>query len=177
MSKWIPPVCATLLPHIGALQTYAFRHEFKNWYDDLNKPTWCPPKWVFKSAWPIIYTCMGVGSYLIWKELGGFTNEAVVPLGLYATQLALNWSWTPIFFWAHKMGWVSVTARSLVRSPVARGGLEARGGVRVANNLGRRRGVRVALSFLVEGQQRHIRRLDGPMINPRDSKNPLVTAT
>uniref|UniRef100_A0A8C4NMJ5 Translocator protein n=1 Tax=Eptatretus burgeri TaxID=7764 RepID=A0A8C4NMJ5_EPTBU len=106
MSKWIPPVCATLLPHIGALQTYAFRHEFKNWYDDLNKPTWCPPKWVFKSAWPIIYTCMGVGSYLIWKELGGFTNEAVVPLGLYATQLALNWSWTPIFFWAHKMGWV-----------------------------------------------------------------------
>ena len=35
-------------------------------------------------------------------------------------------------------------------------------------------GVRVALSFLVEGQQRHVRRLDGPLLNPRDSKNPFV---
>uniref|UniRef100_UPI00358F1142 translocator protein-like n=1 Tax=Myxine glutinosa TaxID=7769 RepID=UPI00358F1142 len=93
------------LPHIGILETFVFRQEFKNWYNNLNKPAWCPPKLLFKLAWPILYTGMGVGSYLIWKELGGFTNEAVVPLGLYATQLALNWLWTPIFFWSHKMGW------------------------------------------------------------------------
>ena len=37
-------------------------------------------------------------------------------------------------------------------------------------------GVRVALSFLVEGQQRHVRCLDGPLLNPRDSKNPFITA-
>lgn len=49
------------------------------------------------------------GSYLVWKELGGFNEKSVVPLGLYAGNLALNWAWTPVFFGAHKMGWGLVT--------------------------------------------------------------------
>lgn len=52
--------------------------------------------------------CFRYGSYMIWKELGGFSEEAVVPLGLYAGQLALNWAWPPLFFGARQMGWVSV---------------------------------------------------------------------
>ena len=46
-------------------------------------------------------------SYLIYKELGGLTEDAMVPMGLYGLQLALNWAWTPIFFGAHKMKLVS----------------------------------------------------------------------
>ena len=40
------------------------------------------------------------------------------------------------------------------------------------NGRGPRRGVRVVVSFLVEGQQRHVRRLDDLLLNPRNSKNP-----
>lgn len=58
--------------------------------------------------------CFRYGSYMVWKELGGFSEEAVVPLGLYAGQLALNWAWPPLFFGTRQMGWVSVALAGLL---------------------------------------------------------------
>jgi len=62
----------------------------------------------------LLFAFSRYGSYLVWKELGGFNEKSVVPLGLYAGQLALNWAWTPIFFGAHKMGWVSGKVNFLI---------------------------------------------------------------
>lgn len=62
--------------------------------------------------WPCFTSLARYGSYLVYKELGGFTKDAVVPLGLYGLQLALNWAWTPIFFGAHKLKWVYKTQKS-----------------------------------------------------------------
>ncbi|KAG8438637.1 hypothetical protein GDO86_004992 [Hymenochirus boettgeri] len=106
MPSWVPAVGLTLLPHVGGIMGGLItRKEVKTWYATLVKPSWRPPNWMFGPVWTGLYTSMGYGSYLIYKELGGLTDKAVVPLGLYATQLALNWAWTPIFFGAHKMGW------------------------------------------------------------------------
>ncbi|KAF5909385.1 translocator protein, partial [Clarias magur] len=94
----------TALPHVGGLLGgYITRREVKTWYTTLNKPSWRPPNSAFGVVWTTLYTGMGYGSYLVYKELGGFTEDAVVPLGLYGLQLALNWAWTPIFFGAHKI--------------------------------------------------------------------------
>ncbi|KAM8915116.1 translocator protein isoform 2-T4 [Spinachia spinachia] len=101
---WLPMLGMTALPHLGGLYGgYITRKEVKTWYPTLQKPSWRPPNAAFPIVWTCLYTGMGYGSYLVWKELGGFTEDALVPLGLYGTQLALNWAWTPIFFRAHKL--------------------------------------------------------------------------
>jgi hypothetical protein len=43
---------------------------------------------------------MGYASYLVFEQ-GGFSKQAV-PLGIYITQLLLNFLWTPLFFVLHR---------------------------------------------------------------------------
>ncbi|XP_040015486.1 translocator protein isoform X2 [Xiphias gladius] len=106
---WLPMIGMTALPHLGGLYGgYITRKEVKTWYPTLKKPSWRPPNAAFPVVWTCLYTGMGYGSYLVWKELGGFTEDALVPLGLYGLQLALNWAWTPIFFGAHKLKWALI---------------------------------------------------------------------
>ncbi|XP_008061651.1 translocator protein [Carlito syrichta] len=103
---WVPAVGFTLVPSLGGfLGSHFVRGESLRWYASLQKPSWHPPRWALAPVWGTLYSAMGYGSYLVWKELGGFSEEAVVPLGLYTGQLALNWAWPPIFFGARQMGW------------------------------------------------------------------------
>ncbi|XP_021498847.1 translocator protein [Meriones unguiculatus] len=105
-SSWVPAVGLTLVPSLGGFMgSYFVRGEGLRWYAGLQKPSWHPPRWTLAPIWGTLYSAMGYGSYIVWKELGGFTEEAMVPLGLYTGQLALNWAWPPIFFGARQMGW------------------------------------------------------------------------
>jgi len=68
------------------------------WYADLKKPSWFPPKWVFPVAWTTLYFLMA------WSA----ARVAVLPgnahgMAFWALQIALNTLWTPIFFGLHKM--------------------------------------------------------------------------
>ncbi|XP_040493605.1 translocator protein isoform X2 [Ursus americanus] len=106
---WVPALGFTLVPSVGGfLGSYYVRGEGLRWYASLQKPTWHPPRWTLGPIWGTLYSAMGYGSYMVWKELGGFSEEAVVPLGLYAGQLALNWAWPPLFFGSRQMGWALV---------------------------------------------------------------------
>jgi translocator protein len=66
------------------------------WYEQLAKPPWRPPNWLFGPAWTVLYAMIAVSGWLVWKA---GTWPAMAPaMALYATQLVLNAVWTPLFF-------------------------------------------------------------------------------
>lgn len=65
-------------------------------YERLKRPAWSPPKWLFAPVWTLLYVMIAVSGWLVWKT-SGFAG-ATVPLVLWAIQLLLNATWTPIFF-------------------------------------------------------------------------------
>lgn len=63
------------------------------WYEDLNKPTWTPPNWLFPVAWTTLYLLMaGAGAR------AAVSPDNAVAMALWALQIALNGLWTPVFF-------------------------------------------------------------------------------
>ena len=67
-----------------------------NWYDTLNKPFLNPPSVIFTPVWTILYIMMAIS--LILYIRGGNTKEKLKGIILFGIQLALNLSWSSVFF-------------------------------------------------------------------------------
>lgn len=63
-------------------------------YDAINKPSWTPPPVVFPIVWTTLYLAMGYASSRVADTVSLWS----VPMLAYLVQLALNMSWTPVFF-------------------------------------------------------------------------------
>lgn len=66
-----------------------------NNYDEFNSPPFAPPGIVFPIVWTILYTLMGISSYLIIKSDDIGKNDA---LFVYGIQLIINLLWSIWFF-------------------------------------------------------------------------------
>jgi len=65
-------------------------------YEQLDRPAWAPPGWAFGPAWSVLYLCMAIAAWRVWR-IGGFQG-ARGELTLYAVQLAFNAAWSWLFF-------------------------------------------------------------------------------
>ncbi|GAB1861402.1 Translocator protein [Camponotus japonicus] len=99
-----PLLTATVCPNIGGLVSGFITQQNISWYETLNRSKIIPPNWLFAPVWTTLYCTMGYSSYLVWRDAGGF-QEAAVPLSVYGINLALNWSWSPLFFGTHNIKW------------------------------------------------------------------------
>jgi benzodiazapine receptor len=79
------------------------------WFAALRKPGFMPPDWAFPVAWTLLYIGLGLALALILHARGA--KGRPLALALFVVQLALNYSWSPLFFAAHKVSlafWVIV---------------------------------------------------------------------
>lgn len=63
-------------------------------YQDLNRPPFSPPNWLFPVVWTFLYLLMGLSSYLIVQSHSSNKEKALI---LYGFQLLVNFIW-PLFF-------------------------------------------------------------------------------
>ena len=67
-------------------------------FASLNKPPLSPPAWLFPVVWTILYTLMGISSYLIYTSEEPKEKELKSQaLATYGYQLIVNFLW-PVFF-------------------------------------------------------------------------------
>lgn len=71
------------------------------WFADLRKPDFMPPGYVFGTAWTALYALMGLALAIILGARGA--RGRALTLALFAVQMALNLSWSPLFFAAHRV--------------------------------------------------------------------------
>ncbi|MDP1843244.1 MAG: TspO/MBR family protein, partial [Sediminibacterium sp.] len=45
------------------------------WFDQLNKPTWNPPGYLFGPVWGTLYLFMGISFALIWNNISAESNK------------------------------------------------------------------------------------------------------
>ena len=69
-------------------------------YQQLVRPPWAPPAWLFGPVWSVLYLLMGIAAWLVWR-VHGFHN-ARVAIAIFVTQLAANALWTWLFFAWHQ---------------------------------------------------------------------------
>lgn len=77
--------------------------EIHTWYSTLNRSPLTPINYVFPIAWTILYTIIAICGWLIWRT-PIFPHLPLIKR-LYVMQLIVNWSWTPLFFHYHLIGW------------------------------------------------------------------------
>ncbi len=66
------------------------------WYDSLEKAPFNPPSWVFGPVWTFLYVMIGYAGWRAW--LAEPSRSRTLALRCWWGQLALNASWTPVFF-------------------------------------------------------------------------------
>ena len=86
------------------------------WYQRLHKPTIQPPGIVFPIVWTTLYTSIPLSSAHVIENLGSDRRRAVAFERALWANLALNASWSWVFFRAHRLPVVVGVAAALAGS-------------------------------------------------------------
>jgi benzodiazapine receptor len=102
IARFLPEILGAVLYVGGGMAMGLLIHVGQgSWYMGLHKPSFNPPDWIFGPVWTVLYILLGIALGQIWK------NRKKNPLSflIFIVQMILNFSWSPLFFFAHLPGW------------------------------------------------------------------------
>ena len=118
----VAAITTVLVLGVGGLMT-----TIDSWYQNLSKPSWNPPNWVFGPAWTIILGLAAWAGVLAWGN-AAMGAEKLRVIGLFGVNIVLHMLWSPLFFnmrrpdWALieiPFLWVSILALIIGLAPLA----------------------------------------------------------
>ncbi len=96
-TKWILlGICIAIPLAVGGLSAWV-TNESMEAFSALNQPPLSPPGWLFPVVWSILFTLMGIASYLYLTAMPPM-SQAPKGLLLYGLQLLFNFFWSIWFF-------------------------------------------------------------------------------
>ena len=93
-------ICIAIPLFVGALSALLTKNSMEV-FGSLEQPPLSPPAWLFPVVWTILYTLMGISSYLILTSSVD-KNQISSAIKVYAIQLVVNFLWPTFFF---NFGW------------------------------------------------------------------------
>jgi len=116
MSRRNLAATAAAVAATAALGSVASADTRSPWYLGLDKPSIQPPAVVFPVVWTTLYTDIVVTSARAQDRLEGALDEVAAYRRALAVNLALNASWSWVFFKAHRLGPAVAVAAALTVS-------------------------------------------------------------
>lgn len=84
------------------------------WYAGLAKPPFNPPGWIFAPVWTLLYIMIAVAGWRTWQR-----EPHGASMTMWIIQLALNFTWSPVFFGTHLIGVALVIVIALLATILA----------------------------------------------------------
>ena len=100
INKRLLLICIAIPLIVGAVSA-ALTSDGVKVFAQLDKPSFAPPAWLFPIVWTILYSLMGISSYLILTS-DAPKADIEAALRLYTYQLVVNFLWPTFFF---NLGW------------------------------------------------------------------------
>lgn len=83
---------------VGLMSSQITQANIPFWYENLIKPNFTPPNWVFAPVWTFLFATMGAAAGLVWNQWNDRKEEVQNALIFFFIQLGLNAFWTYLFF-------------------------------------------------------------------------------
>ncbi|WP_434052488.1 MAG: TspO/MBR family protein [Roseibium sp.] len=69
-----------------------------DWYQNLQKPPFNPPNWIFGPVWTVLYVFIALAGWRTYRQA-----PRSAAMKLWIAQMVLNWAWSPVFFALHQL--------------------------------------------------------------------------